>query len=87
MDAEEFLGVAKVMKRIRHPNLVQLLGVCTSEHPFFIIMEFMPKGNLLNYLQSSKKMECATLVHVAQQVVSAMSYLESKSIVHRYHFD
>ena len=85
MDAEEFLKEAAVMKHVRHPNLVQLLGVCTRELPFFIITEFMPKGNLLDYLRGpdGKDMEAVTLVYVAQQVGSAMAYLESKNMIHR----
>lgn len=85
MDADEFLKEAAVMKHVRHPNLVQLLGVCTRELPFFIITEFMPKGNLLDYLRGpdGKDIEAVTLVYVAQQVGSAMSYLESKNMIHR----
>ena len=85
MDAEEFLKEAAVMKHVRHPNLVQLLGVCTRELPFFIITEFMPKGNLLDYLRGpdGRDMEAVTLVYVSQQVGSAMAYLESKNMIHR----
>ena len=41
----EFLEEAEIM---RHPNLVQLLGVCTRAAPIYIITEFMTKGNLLS---------------------------------------
>lgn len=30
MEVEEFLKEASVMKEIKHPNLVQLLGECTN---------------------------------------------------------
>ena len=52
MEVDEFLKEASVMKEIKHPRLVQLLGVCTREPPFYIITEFMPHGNLLDYLRS-----------------------------------
>ena len=73
------------MKKIRHPNLVQLLGVCTRELPFSILMEFMPKGNLLDYLQSAegKEIPSMSLVFMALQVASAMVYLESMHVIHR----
>lgn len=28
------------MKRFHHPNIVQLLGVCTRGEPFMAVMEF-----------------------------------------------
>uniref|UniRef100_A0A1I8FJ62 TyrKc domain-containing protein n=1 Tax=Macrostomum lignano TaxID=282301 RepID=A0A1I8FJ62_9PLAT len=35
---------AKIMKRLRHPKLVQLFAVCTGEDPVFIVTELMSHG-------------------------------------------
>ena len=85
MDAKEFLKEASVMKKVRHPCLVQLLGVCTRELPFFIVTEYMPKGNLLDYLRGpdGKDLEAVTLVYMSQQVAKAMAYLEQENMIHR----
>lgn len=37
MEVEEFLKEASVMKEIKHPNLVQLLGECTYMTSVFCI--------------------------------------------------
>ena len=73
------------MKQIKHPNIVELVGVCTRQLPFYIITEFMSNGNLDDYLRGpeGKDIETATLIYMAQQVCSAMSYLASKNIIHR----
>lgn len=52
MDPQDFLGEAQIMKRLRHPKLIQLYAVCTVEEPIYIITELMKNGSLLEYLQS-----------------------------------
>ena len=54
MTAEAFLEEAKIMHRLRHRKLVQLMGVCTLQVPMYIITELMVNGALLDFLRKDE---------------------------------
>ena len=49
-EKQDFLREADMMKRFDHPNIVQLLGVCTLAEPLLTVMEFMLYGTLIDYI-------------------------------------
>lgn len=51
MDPKDFLAEAQIMKKLRHPKLIQLYAVCTQDEPIYIVTELMKHGSLLEYLQ------------------------------------
>lgn len=54
MEVKDFVLEAQVMKKIHHPNLLQLYAVCTLEEPIYIVTELMKHGSLLEYLRHSE---------------------------------
>ncbi|XP_076044496.1 tyrosine-protein kinase Src42A [Oratosquilla oratoria] len=85
MDKEEFLAEAQMMKRLRHPNLIQLYAVCTKEEPILIITELMVKGSLLHYLRGDegRALNLVRMGNIGYQVALGMCYLEGKNYIHR----
>ncbi|KAH7696106.1 TK protein kinase [Aphelenchoides avenae] len=82
-DVSDFLAEAQIMKKLRHPKLLQLYAVCTKEEPILIVTELMHE-NLLHFLQGrGRNSTIIQLVDIGAQISSGMSYLEEKSYIHR----
>lgn len=84
MDPKDFLAEAQIMKKLRHPKLVQLYAVCTLEEPIYIITELMKYGSLLEYLQGKgRSLKLPQLIDMSAQIAAGMAYLESQNYIHR----
>ena len=84
MGAREFLEEAAMMRKLRHPKLIQLYAVCTREEPIYIITELMKHGSLLEYLRGDgRSLQLPQLIDMGAQVAAGMAYLEERNYIHR----
>lgn len=89
----ELLHEAYIMTRLRHANLLRIIGVTFfgDKQQLSLVTDFMKNGSLLNYLKknrdrflkSNPKTITMTLNSFARQIFEAMSYLEGKNVIHR----
>jgi hypothetical protein len=49
----EFEAEVRIISRLKHRNLVQLLGWCDSRHGLLLVYELVPHGSLDGHLHSS----------------------------------
>ena len=54
-DRVKFLREAAIMGQFQHSNVVQLHGVVTEEENMMIVLEYMPKGDLREFLLDMKQ--------------------------------
>lgn len=84
---KEYASELKIVSRLRHRNLVQLIGWCHERGELLLIYEFMPNGSLDSYLFTEKSLLIwATRYKVAQELVSVLLYLHEEweqCVVHR----
>lgn len=52
---EDLLAEIALMKRLgSHPNIVSMVGACTMVEPICLVMEYVPYGNLQNFLKKCR---------------------------------
>lgn len=82
---QSFLAEASVMSTLRHPNLVQMIGVVFEWPSVCLVTEYMAKGSLVDYLRSRGRLHVTKRdqINFATDTCAGMAYLESKKVVHR----
>ncbi|KAK5464522.1 hypothetical protein LTR55_011735 [Exophiala xenobiotica] len=71
----------EIMKYLRHPHIVLFVDSRTTPNPF-IVMEYLPLGNLAAQDQLSSVIDTDMLV-ICNQSLEGLSYLHSQNITHR----
>jgi serine/threonine protein kinase len=84
---KEYASEVKIISRLRHRNLVQLIGWCHGRGELLLVYEFMPNGSLDLHLFTEKSLLIwAMRYKVAQGLASALLYLHEEweqCVVHR----
>ncbi|XP_022991795.1 L-type lectin-domain containing receptor kinase IX.1-like [Cucurbita maxima] len=84
---KEYVSEVKIISRLRHRNLVQLLGWCHERGDFLLVYEFMPNGSLDTHLFKGKTMLTWEVRYkIAVGLASSLLYLHEEweqCVVHR----
>jgi serine/threonine protein kinase len=73
----------QIMKSIKHPNIVQYIGYQDYFDYLYIIMEFVPCGDLQQYLAAHTTLPEPEARLMSRQIFDALHYLHCKQITHR----
>ncbi|KAH9605543.1 hypothetical protein KSS87_001929 [Heliosperma pusillum] len=82
----EFKNEVDILSKLRHPNIVTLLGICTKSRG--LIYEYLPNGSLKDRLKckdNTPPLPWQTRIQIATELCSALNFLHSrkpKSIIH-----
>ncbi|CAL5438414.1 unnamed protein product [Camellia sinensis] len=83
---KEYASEVKIISRLRHRNLVQLLGWCHDKE-LLLVYEFMPNGSLDSLLFREENVLSWTVRYrIAQGLASALLYLHEEweqCVIHR----
>ncbi|WEW59462.1 hypothetical protein PRK78_004936 [Emydomyces testavorans] len=76
------LSEIATLQSLSHPNIVKYIDAIANEAGLFLIMEFMPLGDL-KYQHRQKRVSRAHLIIIIHQVLAAIAYLHRIKQVHR----
>ncbi|XP_068642247.1 U-box domain-containing protein 33-like isoform X2 [Aristolochia californica] len=82
----EFQQEVQVLRELKHPNLVTLIGACFEA--WSLVYEYLPNGNLQDYLfckASSPPLTWKARIHIMSEIGCALVFLHSgkpEKIVH-----
>ena len=73
----------KILKCLRHPNIVHLYNVIQTDKSIYLIMEYISGKELFDYITTKKKLDEIEACKFYQQIISGIEYMNKLKIVHR----
>ncbi|HEX6270093.1 MAG TPA: protein kinase [Anaerolineales bacterium] len=84
---ERFQREARVVAKLRHPNIVQVFDFDTVDDQPYIVMEYIPGPSLSRYLKALHerigRLELPVVDRILTGVASALQYAHESGMIHR----
>eukprot|EP00755_Sulcionema_specki_P006157 Sspe_Gene.34708::Locus_16848_Transcript_1_1_Confidence_1.000_Length_1293::g.34708::m.34708/K19584/PRKX; protein kinase X len=80
---DHILAEAAILSEINFPFIVNLLKRFADEHKLYLLLEFVPGGELFSHLRKAGKFPNDVSKFYVSEVLLAFEYLHSKDIIYR----
>ncbi|KAM1356772.1 hypothetical protein ACFX15_030197 [Malus domestica] len=84
---KEYASEVRIISRLRHRNLVQLIGWCHEKKELLLVYEFLPNGSLDSHLfKENSLLSWQVRYNIAKGLASALLYLHEEweqCVLHR----
>lgn len=80
---KQFLNEAALAGRLAHPHVVTILEASVTEDAGYVVMEYVPGGNLVRHTYHDDLLPVADVLQIIYKCCSALEYAFSQGIVHR----
>ena len=79
----KFDNELQIMRKLKHPNIVDYFDCQSYESWIYIIMEYIPYGELSKELQTKGRFPEHEVQQITKQTLRALDYLHRQGITHR----
>ncbi|KAG7749552.1 hypothetical protein KL912_001553 [Ogataea haglerorum] len=73
----------EILKKLDHPGIVRLKASYEDVENYYLVMEFVPGGDLMDFVASYGSVGEAAGREIAKQILQAIDYVHSRGISHR----
>ena len=73
----------EVLKILKHRNIVSLYELYESPKYFYLVMEYLPNGDLIEKIIKQKRFKEEEALNIFYQLVDALYYMHKNEICHR----
>lgn len=81
---EDFAQEIAIMAKLRHPNVIQFLGVAVDKVSLYMLTEYMPRGSLYDVIHNREQdLPLELIMSLLLDTARGMTYLHSVKVVHR----
>ncbi len=78
-----FLLEAKILKRIKHKNIVSFLDFFLEDGHLFLVIEYLEGNSLATILQYNERLDYKVALPIFQEILEGLAYLHNLGIIHR----
>ncbi len=80
---EHFMREAKMVMKLRHPNIVPIAEVDEDKGRIYMVMDFVEGQNLREYAKAHKKIPNLTALRIVRDIMSGLAYAAKEGVYHR----
>ena len=73
----------KVLRRLQHSNIVQLLETFENKNRFYLVMELVTGGELFDRIVQKGSYSEKDASDLIRQILEAVAYMHEQGVVHR----
>lgn len=72
-----------VLNSVRHPGIVRLFGTTSDTENLYLLMEYVPGGELFTYIRKFGKLSFTTVRFYVAELVLVLEYLHGRNLIYR----
>ena len=80
---EHFMREARMVMKLRHPNIVPISEVDEDKGRIYMVMDFVEGQNLREYVKAHKKIPHQTALRIIRDVFAGLAYGAGQNVFHR----